>query len=102
MNTPSQLTTPSSPSTPQKTTLHHQEFIGTPRKLNFENMTVDPMPGKLIQPFEKIDWVYPNDGESEFYSYEQMMKDYIPSDIEEESSSEDEDEYYVDEEEEWY
>ena len=102
MNTPSQSITQSTPSTPEKTKVH-QEFHGTPRQLNFENISIDPIPGMLIQPFQNIEWVYPNDGESEFYSYEQMMKDYIPSDIEEESSSDEENEYYVNEdEEEWY
>ena len=101
MNTPSQVITPSTPSTPEKTKVH-QEFHGTPRQLDFENITVDPIPGMLVQPFEQIEWVYPNDGESEFYSYEQMMNDYIPSDLEDESSSDEEEEYYMNEEDDFY
>ena len=56
-----------------------------------------------VQYYKQIEWVYPNDGESEYYTYEQMMNDWVPSDLEY-SSSDDEDnnnnddcEYYDDE-----
>ena len=48
------------------------------------------IPCKLQQPFEPVEWVYPNDGESEFYTYEQMMNDWVPSDVEDDESSDDE------------
>ena len=66
------------------------------RQLHLERGNVI-IPCKLPQPFEQVEWVYPNDGESEFYSYEQMMNDWVPSDVEddESSSDEDEDEYEV-------
>lgn len=56
-------------------------------------------PAQPIQPFTPIEWVYPNDGESNFYTYEQMQNDFIPSDIEDDDSSDDEcdeDDYVTD------
>ena len=74
-------------------------YTGQPRKLQFSNC--DPIPGKLVQPFEPIEWVYPIDGESEFYTPEQMEKDWVPSDIEEDSSSDEECELECEDTDEW-
>ena len=56
------------------------------------NMTITPTPP--LQHYSKIEWVYPNDGESEFYTYEQMENDWVPSDIEYSSSDEEDDDMY--------
>ena len=53
-------------------------------------------PNPPLQYYKQIEWVYPNDGESEYYTYEQMMNDWVPSDPEYYSSSEDECENYFD------
>jgi len=86
---------------PKKETIK-QEFQGTPRRLNFDENETNSfsnnpviIPNTPIQPFEQIEWVYPNDGESEFYTYEQMMNDWVDSDPEEYSSDE-EDDYTTD------
>ena len=75
-----------------------QEFQGTPRKLNFDSNEANSfsntpviIPLAPIQPFEQIEWVYPNDGESEFYTYEQMVNDWVDSDPEYYSSDEEDD-----------
>tara|TARA_B100000927_G_C16132535_1_gene335898 strand:+ start:209 stop:544 length:336 start_codon:yes stop_codon:yes gene_type:complete len=104
MNSPMQTATPSKTiqqSTPNAPVKQKQQVVSsfntTPKKLTFEEPTTMnmPLPGKPIQPYEPIEWVYPNDGESEFYTYEQMLKDWVPSDIEEDESSSDE-EYFED------
>ena len=69
MNTPPAMTT-TEPTTPVKEQ-PPKTYNGTPRKLDFSDC--GPIPGKVIQPFDPVEWVYPNDGESEFYTYEQMM-----------------------------
>ncbi len=88
---------------PKKPPAPNVEYKGTPKKLQFDESThYGPIPGKLIQPFQPIEWVYPNDEESQFYSYEQMQKDWVPSDLEEVSSSDDEYEEEPEYEEEWW
>lgn len=85
MQTPNQPIKVQTPVTPTKQPEPTKVPEMTPRRLNF-----DPTPGKLIQPFEPIDWVYPNDEESQFYTYEQMQNDWVPSDVEDDSSSDEE------------
>lgn len=93
---------------PKETTFKLNQL--TPRKLDFDSeptTVANPIlvPGKLIQPYEPIEWVYPNDEESQFYTYEQMLNDWVPSDIEDDESSDEEDcynqELYEDDHE-WY
>lgn len=97
MNTPPAMTT-TEPTTPVKEQ-PPKTYNGTPRKLDFSDC--GPIPGKVIQPFDPVEWVYPNDGESEFYSYEQMMNDWVPSDIEEDESSSDDEVEEIEYEDEW-
>ena len=66
--------------------------------IQFDQVLLPPI---LQQPNETVEFVYPNDGESQFYTYEQMCNDWVPSDIECESSSDEEedmctDDYYND------
>ena len=100
MNSPMQTATPSKTiqqSTPNAPVKQKQQVVSsfntTPKKLTFEEPTTMnmPLPGKPIQPYEPIEWVYPNDGESEFYTYEQMVNDWVDSDPEYYSSDEEDD-----------
>ena len=93
---------------PKETTFKLNQL--TPRKLDFDKYEHTTstnqilVPGKLIQPYDQIEWVYPNDEESQFYTYEQMLNDWVPSDIEDDDTSEDDScnqDYYEDDTD-WY
>lgn len=109
MNTPtsspikhSTSTTTPPPAPKKKVTTITPQHTMEPKTLQFDKVfTPDPIPPNLQQPIQPIEFVYPNDGESEFYTYEQMCNDWIPSDIEYPTSSDEEEEVYINDPDEW-
>lgn len=50
------------------------------------------IPQQPVNPtYQNIEWVYPNDEESQYYTYEQMLNDWIESENEEDDEDEIED-----------